>query len=220
MMVLTPIAFALVRIVRSQEPKPKDTSAEDVQAIRRGGLREVARIRGDYVANITTGSWGKYDLESLTAHSGDIVVGRPIDNKSSHLSSDGQTITTWYRIKIVQTMKGKLQPGETLTVSLPGGKIIFEDGTSAEIRTPDFEGIQNDQEYVLFLNPKLRADGTFSLTGGGQGLFELNNESHRVKPHGHASDSVQKHKDEGVDFFLQEIKAAVKKYPDISACCN
>jgi hypothetical protein len=122
LMVLTPIAFALVKIVKSQEPKRPATSSEDVQAIRRGGLREAARIRGHYVANTTTSTWGKYDLESLTAHSGDIVVGKPIDNTSSHLSSDGQTITTWYRIKIVQTMKGKLQPGETLTVSLPGCK--------------------------------------------------------------------------------------------------
>jgi hypothetical protein len=103
---------------------------------------------------------------------------------------------------------------------LQGGKVVFEDGTSAEIKTLDFEGMQNDQKYVLFLNPKLRTDGTFSLTGGGQGLFELNNESQRVKPHGHPSDSVQKHKDESVDSFLQEIRAAVKKYPEATICCD
>ena len=199
------IAVALVKNVRSQEPKPADTSSEDVQAIRRGGLREAARIRGHYVGSIRASHFLKYDLESLTAHSGNIIIGSPIDN-SIHLSSDGQMITTWYRIKIRRSMKGKLQPNETVTVSLPGGKLVFEDGTSAEIKTPDLEGMQNGQTYILFLNPVMRADGAFNLTGGSQGLFEIDSKRHRVKPNGDSVDPVQKHKDRDVEAILEEIK--------------
>ena len=219
LMVLTPIAFTLVSIVRSQEPNPKDTSSEDVQAIRKGGLREVARIRGHYVGIRTTSYSLKYDLESLAAHSGNIIIGSPIDD-TAHLSADGQMITTWYRIRIVQAMKGKFQPGETITISLPGGKFVFEDGTSAEIKTPDLERMESSQTYVLFLDPMLRAGGVYGVIGGSQGLFEIDRKTLRVRPNGHPLDLVQKHKDQGLDGFLQEITAAVKKYPEATTCCN
>ena len=218
LMVLTPIAFALVKIVKSQEPNPQDTSSEDVQAIRRGGLREAARIRGHYVGIRTTSYSLKYDLESLAAHSGIIIIGRPIDN-TAHLSADGQMITTWYRVKIQQAMKGKLQSDETVTVSLPGGKFVFEDGSSAEIKTPDLERMLNGQTYILFLNPMLRAEGAFGLVGGSQGLFEIDSKTRRVKPNGHPLDPFR-NKDQSADGFLQEIRAAVKKYPEATICCN
>jgi hypothetical protein len=213
------ITVALVKSVRSQKANPQDTSSDDVEAIRRGGLREAARIRGHYVGIRTTSYFLKYDIESLAAQSGDIIMGSPIDN-TTHLSSDGQMITTWHRVKILQTLKGKLQPDETVTVSLPGGKVVFEDGTSAEIKTPDLEGMQNDQKYILFLSPMLRAGGAFSVIGGSQGLFEIDNKTRRVKPNGHPLDPVQKHREQGVDAFLEEIRAAVKKYPEATTCCN
>jgi hypothetical protein len=219
LMVLTPIAFAVVKIVKSQEPNQQDQSSEDVQAIRRGGLREVARIRGHYVGIRTTSYSLKYDIESLAAHSGNIIIGSPIDD-AAHLSADGQMITTWYRIRIVQAMKGKLQPDETVTVSLPGGKFVFEDGTSAEIKTPDLERLQNGQTYILFLNPMLRVGGAFGVIGGSQGVFEIDSKTRRVRPNGHPLDPVQKHKDQALDGFLQEITAAVKKYPEATTCCN
>jgi len=212
-------ALALVKIARSQEPAGQDTSADSAQAIRSGGLREAARLKGHYVGTIRTSHFLKYDLESLAAHSGNIIIGRPIDNEA-HLSSNGQTITTWYRIKILQSMKGKLLSDETVTISLPGGKLTFEDGTSAEIRTPDLEGMENDQNYILFLSPMLSADGNFTLTGGSQGLFEIDGKTQRIKANGHPLDPVRKHKDQGVDTFLEEIRAAVKNYPEATTCCN
>src|SRR2546426_595817 len=118
--------LALVKIARSQEPAGQDPSPDSAQAIRSGGLREAARLRGHYVGTIRTSHFLKYDLESLAAHSGNIIIGRPIDN-AAHLSSDGQIITTWHRIKTLQSMKGKLLSDETVTVSLPGGKVTFED---------------------------------------------------------------------------------------------
>ncbi|HXM51553.1 MAG TPA: hypothetical protein VN956_27170 [Pyrinomonadaceae bacterium] len=211
--------LTLVKTVRSQEPTPPVTYADDAEAIRKGGLREAARIRGHYVGFRTTSYFLKYDLESLAAHSGNIIIGSPIDN-TVHLSANGQLITTWYRIKIRQALKGKLQPNETVTVSLPGGKLTFEDGTSAEIKTPDLEGMQNDRKYVLFLSPMLAVDGTFTVLGGSQGLFEIENKTNLIKPNGHPLDPVRKHKDQAGDAFLKEIRAAVKKYPEATTCCN
>jgi len=211
------ITFALVKIVKSQEPKAQDSS--DVEAIRRGGLREAARIKGHWVGSMRASYFLKYDLESLAAHSGNVIIGSPIDS-SAHLSSDGHLITTWYRIKILQSIKGKLLAGEIVTTSLPGGKVVFEDGTSAEIKTPDFDGMQSDQTYVVFLSPALNADGSFSPTGGSQGVFEIDGKTRRIKPNGDSLDAVQKHKDQDLQRFLEEIRAAVKKFPEASACCN
>ena len=211
-------SFALVKIVKSQEPNPQNSSS-DVEAVRRGGLREAARIKDHYVTSLRTSHWLEYDLESLTKNSANIIVGTSVDS-APQLSSDGRIITTEYRIKVQECLKGNLPTGGTIYVSLPGGKITFEDGTSAEVKTPDLEGMENGQTYALFLSPQPATSGAFGLTGGGQGLFELNRMKNNVKPHGHSVDLVQKHKDERVESFLDEIKAAVKKYPEPSTCCG
>src|SRR2546425_4585725 len=123
---LSVITVALVKIVRRQEPAAQNTSSDDSEAIRRGGLREAARIRGHYVGISATSYFLKYDLESLAAHSGNIIIGSPIDS-TAHLSADGQLIMTWYRMKILEALKGKLLSDETVTIGLPGGKLTFED---------------------------------------------------------------------------------------------
>ncbi|MDX6497671.1 MAG: hypothetical protein QOG23_931 [Blastocatellia bacterium] len=216
---LSVITVALVKNVRSQEPAAQNTSSDDSEAIRSGGLREAARIRGHYVGIMTTSHFLKYDLDSLAAHSGNIIVGSPIDY-TTHLIANGQLITTWHRIKILQALKGKLQPDETVTISLPGGKLTFDDGTSAEIKTPDLEGMQTDQKYVLFLSPMLAVDGTFTLLGGSQGLFGIDQTTRRIKPNGEPVDPIRKHKDQDVDSFLDAIRATVKKYPEATTCCG
>ena len=66
----------------------------------------------------------------------------------------------------------------------------------------------------------LAADGNFTLTGGSQGLFEIEGKTRRIKPNGHPLDPVRKHKAQDVDAFLEEIRAAVKKYPEATTCCN
>jgi hypothetical protein len=52
-----------------------------------------------------------------------------------------------------------------VTVKVPGGKVIFPDGTSAEVRTPWFKWMENRHTYVLFLTAE--GDGTAYVTTGG-----------------------------------------------------
>jgi hypothetical protein len=213
------LTLALVNVAKSQQPQPRSPEVSNEEAIRKGGLREVARIRGQYIGFWKTSHFGKYDLESLAAHSGNIIIGSPIDN-TIHLSADGLLITTWYRIKILQTFKGGLHQDETVTVDLPGGKLTFENGTSAEIKTPDLEEMRANQRYVLFLSPMLSVDGTFTPVGGSQGLFGIDQKTRLIKPNGDPVDPIRKHKDQDVDSFLEAIRAAVKKYPEATTCCS
>jgi hypothetical protein len=211
------ITFAVTTAVRSQGAGGQDDDAL-VDAIRKGGLREAARIKGHYVGRAGMTQWLKYDLEGLTKNSVGVIVGTPV-GASSQLTSAGDRITTTYRIEVQQTMKGSLSPGDAVSVVLPGGKVVFEDGTSAEIKTPDLEPMEGGKTYVLFLSLQ-KEPGAFSLTGEGQGLFELPKDKSGVKPHGHSSDVVQKHKNETEEEFMEKVKAAVAKYPEASTCCN
>lgn len=211
------ITFAGALAVRSQESgQQHDPSLVD--AIRRGGLREAARLKGHYVGRVNTSRWLKYELETLVKNSVGIVVGTPV-GRNTQLSPSGNLITTTYKIEVRQTMKGKFPAGDTVDVVLPGGKVVFEDGTSAELKTPDLKQMEGGRTYLIFLSPQKDVPG-FSLTGGGQGLFELPRDKSGVKPHGHRSDAVQKHKNEAVEDFLERVKAAVAKYPEASACCD
>lgn len=213
------ISFALTKGVRSQEQARQEDDAALVDAIRKGGLREAARLKGHYVGSVGTSQWLKYDLETLTKNSAGVIVGTPVGS-GSQLTPSGTLITTTYHVKVRETLKGSQAPDDTVSVVLPGGKVIFEDGTSAEIKTPDMEQMESGKTYVLFLSPQKDVPGGFSLTGGGQGLFELPKDKSGVKPHGHRSDVVQKHKNEKEGEFIEKVKAAVLKYPDASTCCH
>lgn len=73
---------------------------------------------------------------------------------------------------------------------------------------------------MLFLHLSKDNTDIFQLTGGGQGLFEAPSSAWKVKPLGDKKDLVQRHKDQSVKDFLEEIQNAVKKYPETTACCN
>lgn len=205
--------------VSSKTQTPPQDSRQEVQAARRGGLREVARIKGKYVARIDTGSWIKYDIEGLTKNSYAIVIGTPLTH-SSRLTADGESIVTEYELRVDETVKGNLYQTQTTKVEIPGGKVVFEDGSTAEIEPADLLPMEKGKTYLLFLRTIASSPNSFALTGQGQGLFEVTSEK-RVKPHGNKADLVQKHGGQQVPNFLQLIRDAVKKYPSVSeGCCN
>lgn len=218
---LAVLAIALVRGVRSQGSQNSAEAQERalIEAVRRGGLREAAKLKGRYVASINTSHWLKFDLESLTKNSAAVIIGRPLSSVS-RLTPDGEQITTEYQININEVLKGNLTANEKISLSLPGGIVVFEDGTSAEVKTPDEERIENGKTYLLFLSPKKGATDGFVATGGAQGLFELPPDKSGVKPKGHRVDPVQKYKNRPTDKFVEEIREAVRKYPEASSCCN
>ena len=218
---LTGLAFifgkgAITQSLSAQKPEGPD---HVVTGVRKGGLREGARIKKRFVSSESTTGWAKYDLESLTSHSSVVIMGTPQDGSTS-LTANGERIITEYKVKVSRIFKGQLQENALIRLIVPGGKVVFEDGTSAEILTPDLGPITKNQTYVLFLHPS--ADGTdiYQLTGGGQGLFEVPSSGWGVKPLGDKKDLVQRHKDQTVNDFIEEIQRAVQKYPDTSMCCN
>jgi len=224
LLLLTVFTLIALALILGKDASTQSSSAQKgpdqlTDAVRKGGLREGARIKKRFVSSESTTGWAKYDLESLTSHSSAVIMGTPL-NSSSNLTTNGERIVTEYQIKASRIFKGELQENGLIRVIVPGGKVIFEDGTSAEILTPDLGPITKNQTYVLFLHPSKDDGDSYQLTGGGQGLFEVSSSASVVKPLGDKKDLVQKHKDQSVNDFIDEIQRAVKKYPDTSVCCN
>lgn len=209
---------------RSQNPaetQSPNEQAQIVDALRRGGIREAARIKGKYVSTKRT-SWDVVfaDIEALTSHSRSVILAMPTES-SSRVSPAGDTILTDFKVNVLDVLKGKVQPGGSLVVTTIGGFVRFEDGTSAEVKTPDFH-IQNGRTYVLFLFAKTKTEPeSLYITGGPQGVFEILDDSVTISPMGREIDHVvKKNKGKRADTFLQEIRLAAEKWPGDGKCCQ
>lgn len=219
LLVVLAITFVKSGNTQTLKDQKKDQSQEMVTAVRNGGLREAARIKKNFVSTERTSGWTKYDLEGLTQNSSTIVIGTPVLS-TSRLSDAGEQILTEHQVRVAQTLKGKVEPNHVITVTVIGGKVTFEDGTTAEIRTSDLGPIKTGKSYIFFLRERQNASSdNFGLTGGGQGLFEIASDS-TIEPRGEKVDTVQKHSRQAATSFVEEIKTAVSKHPETSRCCK
>jgi hypothetical protein len=213
------IAFYSAKSGRTQTLKNQKKEKEIVTAVRRGGLREAAKLNKNYVATERTSGWAKYDLEGLATASSNIILGTPILS-TPKLSDSGEQVLTDHQIRVEQIFKGDLKLNQVLTLTVIGGKVVFDDGSTAEILTSDLGPIEIGKTYIFFLNLKEKSDPiSYRLTGGGQGLFEVAADS-TVEPRGDKVDSVQKYKHEAATNFIDEIKLLVKKHPETTRCCQ
>ena len=123
-------------------------------AIRRGGLKEAARVSGGRYTLI----WdvephiSPQNLRRLVAAS-DLVIAGEVTESKCHLSKTGEYITTHYRVFVHERLRGHVQGGSSdVLVSMVGGQVFFEDGLTATVETPGFHGPVNGERLLLFLN--------------------------------------------------------------------
>jgi hypothetical protein len=214
--VLIALALAVVSIgaTRRLPIKPhlaQDSAAKSKQETR--SLKEKAKETRNFRDTQSPKSTAVYaDLAGLANQSTAVIIGTPQRNISV-LSSDGRSISLDYAVRVEYVYKGKLQPGNTITVSLPGGKVKFDDGTTAEFMTPWFKKMQNGKTYALFLQPRA-GKGQFVTTGEAQGVFEIPTaeDDRTVKSHsGIQGHSVRKYDGQDVKTFLRELRQVTGK---------
>lgn len=154
---------------------------------------------------------GRYaSLSSLVGESSAVLIGTPQTNISK-LTADGTNITLDYEVKVEYVYKGRLRESDIVTISLPGGMVKFEDGSTAEVRTHGFRKMQDGKTYALFLATK--ANNAFVPTGGRQGIFEIptTNVTRAVKSHTLVpNDPMLKYNGMKVKDFFKELRRAVK----------
>ncbi|MGZ8846164.1 MAG: hypothetical protein ACXW3C_06835, partial [Pyrinomonadaceae bacterium] len=208
----------------SQDPAQQKASSDDQRALReaykRGGLREVAKLKGVYVTE-SNPHWdtGRFDVESLTKGSAAVIVGRFTKKLDARLI-DGKVIFTDYEVAVEELVKGDLKQAKTIVVTLPGGRIFFEDGTSAEQTTPTFEHPHIGRAYTLFLTEEAAVPSVLFLSGGPQGLFDLEDSNH-VKSHGRPDDpGAVETKGKNRDEFMRKVRENARKWPKPGKCCG
>lgn len=154
---------------------------------------------------------GRYvALSGLAGDSTAVIIGTPQTNMS-RLTPDGMNITLDYQVKVEYVYKGALREGDLVTVSLPGGMVKFDDGSTAEVKTPGFRKMQDGKTYALFLTTK----GVVVVpTGGAQGVFGIPTTSltravqvHPLVP----NDPMFKYQEADVKSFLKELRKSVRK---------
>jgi hypothetical protein len=170
-------------------------------------LREKAKQRGNYVATSSPTGFTKFDdVGVLTAHSEYVVVGIPERRGSKLVRPAEEFIETRYQVAVTDVLKGSAAAGETITLRTPGGRVQFDDGTSAEVKMPPFwRDPEVGKTYLFFL--KKRAEG-FTLVGGPQGMFELSPEA-GVLPQVRDEDALMiNNRGKDVGSFMGEVRRA------------
>jgi hypothetical protein len=205
---------------QSQNLSDIDEHKKLAEAIRRGGYREAARIKGHYVGTVDPNwDWASFNLETLTKSSAAVVVGVP-ERSKGELSPNGDMVMTTYDVKVEETLKGPLGVDVIFKVALPGGRVDFDDGTSAEIQTPEFERMVEGKKYLLFLYANRNGSDVFLLTGGPQGLFELKTTG-AIKPHGRSTDpGVKEVQSMNADGLREKVRIYAHMWPDSGQCCK
>lgn len=219
------IALAYKRTsARAQQMQSPDSEYREqvalVEAIRRGGLREAAKLRGSYVETYDPYyDYNRFGIEKLAEGSAAIVVGVPIRNRC-RLTPNGRLITTDYEVKVKEVFKGSgLDQSSGITVKLPGGKVMFPDRTTAEVVTPESSRMVHGRTYVMFLMKEQGEDGYY-VVGGPSGLLELTADG-KVKTHGRAIDPItDEAKNKSAKDFLREVRRFAQMYPLPGGCCG
>ncbi|HEU4765815.1 MAG TPA: hypothetical protein VFS77_00535 [Pyrinomonadaceae bacterium] len=204
--------IAISAVALSQRPKqaPPGASAKDPRTLqekaRRGGGKLVSNLDFNTSAQ-------KASLKDVVSGS-QLVVIATTESNVCRMSEDGKTIRTLYQVHIEEVLKGQGQPGRKITVGLPGGKVGFPEGGTAEVQTPWFKKMLNNRRYILFLSGK--PDGkSFVPTGGPQGVFEIPADGTGVLSHsGLSKDAMHQYAGKSRQVFVNEIKNAMLAQPN------
>jgi len=184
---------------------PPTASSKDPRTLE----EKAKRGGGHLVANLDFNKGAQQSsLANMVAASESIVI-VTTDSNVCKLSEDGKVIRTFYRARIEDVLKGHVKTGGNITVSLPGGKVGFPDGTKAEVQTPWFRKMVNHKRYLLFLIGKPTSD-SFTTTGGPQGVFEIPADGSGVLSHsGLSNDVMRQYAGKSNQAFVKEIKDAI-----------
>jgi hypothetical protein len=135
----------------SQQP----LAIQQRNALNTGGLRAAARITGSYVS-LERGPEGVIrNLDVIAKPSPVIILGTIQPGGTTHVGGTGKFVTTEYDVKVAESLKGDLKPGDVVAVDLRGGQVTFEDGTWARTEWLSFSFTHPAPGHtaVFFLGP-------------------------------------------------------------------
>jgi hypothetical protein len=176
-----------------------------------GTLQEAAKAAGGhFVGSVgpTSGFLSYQDLHQLAKYSKFIMIGTAVTNVCK-LSEDERSIYTSYTFRIEEPLKGgEWKPGDTVTVNLPGGRVSFPDGSTAQLNIPSFRRMVNGNRYLLFLGGREKVQGLRPL-GGPQGVFELRDDG-SILAFANSFDPLSRETRRSSDQVIKELRIALE----------
>ena len=98
-------------------------------------------------------------------------------------------------------------------------RVEFEDGTSAELRTPAFEHLKQGGVYALFHTESDTIPNAYTLVAGPQGVVEIQGDT--VKSHGRVNDPIAgEARNKTRDSFIKKVREQAQKWPGPGRCCG
>lgn len=130
----------------------QDLTQGQVIALRRGGLPAAASVTGTVVVfKDAMPENGAGSLEQLVSSSQLVIIGTVGQGRSWLVASDDNIVTD-YPVRVERVLKGPESARVGVDVSMQGGRVVFANGSTAEVRTgvalPSPGG-----RYLFFLQP-------------------------------------------------------------------
>lgn len=91
------------------------------------------------------------EVAKLVNKSHTVVLAAVVSNES-HLSADKQSVVTDYRVEAREVLKGNLKSGETTTVSLAGGLVLFHPDGSEVTKAKPLKNVKKDEAVTVAVN--------------------------------------------------------------------
>jgi hypothetical protein len=156
----------------AQQPSNKQLSPQQITKLLQhpGGLRAAANAVGAFVLDSDWRSWGDPDLQALVADSSLIFTGKVI-GFTSRLSDNENNLVTDFTMHADEVLKGTIP--HAVSFSARGGKVVFPNGTSAEVRTVVWDRLKPGGVYLVFLEKDYPEYKKYVPTGNAVGLFDI-----------------------------------------------
>lgn len=210
------IAIALSVIVFGVVRRSSNAASQDkASAANSHSLRDKAKANGSVTIFANPEGMKRYnEVKSLVQDSTDVVNGSLVQAVSRFRTAEEQTIVTDFQIAVEDSLKGYIPAGTEIIIRGPGGRMQFEDGTSAEIKMPFYwKNPELGKTYTFFLKKKGRV---YMLTGGPQGMFEIFNHDTVIPQVRPEDELMQRYKDKNSMAFLDEVNKSIREQQQAS----
>lgn len=197
-----------------QQAASKSVSVAERNALLRrpGGLEILAKREGAFVIKSPNELFGDVNLQTLVKESSEIAL-VSIQSRTSRLLPGGDDIFTDYTFVPVEVFKGTLSKEPRFSAA--GGKVTFENGTSAEIETIEWQSLQVGEQYILFLQ---NSGDKYRLTNGIEAAIAISSDGSKMtslsasdptRPHAVLKD-IQKYNPDSFKSFLRATLRSTK----------
>jgi hypothetical protein len=165
---LTVIATSLMS---AQQPRSAKLSPVEVRTLLRSpnGLEKAANLAGNFTLEKEIRVWIDPSLSGLVGASPTVFVGTMVGSES-RVSEDGDQIYTDYHFRPAAFVKGTASGSSDIIVTAEGGKVQFNNGTTAEIKTIEWLHLKTGNKYLLCLQ---QHGDRYFLSDGFAGAFQL-----------------------------------------------